>query len=121
VTPPTGKIFSVDFFGFDIPERVLLAGLVSLSTIQDISFRHHDQALLVADTNTDLLVVDAADPKANARALEITSQHAIPTIRVDADTQPRGTLGMHRPLQPAALIAAMRESVIRHASLTSSL
>lgn len=114
-TKNDGKIFSVDFFGFDIPERVLLAGLVSLSSTQDISFRHFDQSL----STTDLIVVDATDPSANARALAVNATQPIPTIvigeNVPANSATGGTLCITRPLQPRLVIAAMRETVIRHA------
>ncbi len=113
-----GKVFSVDFLGFDIPERVLLAGLVSLSTTQEISFRHHDPSI----ATTDLLVIDAADPKANARALEVTTQHIVPTIRIGGDGSiPDDNARFQRPLQPSALMNAMRASVISQAESNNGL
>jgi eukaryotic-like serine/threonine-protein kinase len=115
---PHNKVFSVDFYGFDIPERVLLAGLVSLSSTQSISFRHFDDALAVTSlVTTDLLVVDTADAAANAKVLKVTAAHPIPTIAVGDSTvkngATRGTLCIARPLKPNEVISAMRETMIR--------
>jgi eukaryotic-like serine/threonine-protein kinase len=115
---PHNKVFSVDFYGFDIPERVLLAGLVSLSSTQNISFRHFDDALAAtALVTTDLLVVDTTDAAANAKAMKVTAAHPIPTIAVGDSTAKngatRGTLCIARPLKPNEVISAMRETMIR--------
>jgi eukaryotic-like serine/threonine-protein kinase len=115
---PHNKVFSVDFYGFDIPERVLLAGLVSLTSTQNISFKHFDDTLTAtALVTTDLLVVDTADAAANAKAMRITAVHAIPTIVVGDGTAKndatRGTLCIGRPLKPNEVISAMRETMIR--------
>jgi eukaryotic-like serine/threonine-protein kinase len=114
------RVFSVDFLGFDIPERVLLAGLVSLCSTQNISFKHFDNTL----ATTDLMVVDTADAIANAKAMKIAAAHPIPTIVVGDNTTStikndatRGTLCITRPLKPNEVISAMRETMIRQSTV----
>jgi eukaryotic-like serine/threonine-protein kinase len=110
------RVFSVDFLGFDIPERILLAGVVSLSSTQNISFKHFENTLGI----TDLMVVDTADAIANAKAMKITAAHPIPTIVVGENTiksgATRGTLCITRPLKPNEVISAMRETMNRQST-----
>lgn len=101
--------YSIDVFGFNQTERLMLSSIFGLAARRDPSFVQRDAG---ATRPADLYLVDGSDPAAMSEFHAVRARYPAPTVLVgDADPQ-SGLPAMPRPIQWARLLQSFDDAVL---------
>ena len=102
------QLYSIEVFGFNATERIVLSSIFNLSARRSPSFSPYAGT---PGTHPNLFLVDASDAQFIAQLQSANPDRAIPSILIGDDDHRTGWPLLARPLQWARLFRAFDEAV----------